>query len=116
MHAVAVNMRVSYTDRNGLNRSVCSAYALSCFQVCGLTGMPSRATVPATLPPVLSPAMTSMSVVLPAPEVPISAVMRPRRKHAVTPCSSRSSPLSREQHPPTRALLLFLSSLGTGTV
>ncbi|KAG2957148.1 hypothetical protein PC128_g27701 [Phytophthora cactorum] len=40
---------------------------------------------PTMRPPVLRPAITSISVVLPAPDDPMSATMRPGSKWAVMP-------------------------------
>ena len=44
--------------------------------------------VPLRVPPVLRPAMTSRSVVLPAPDAPMSASMRLGRAADVTDCRS----------------------------
>ncbi|GMF26664.1 unnamed protein product [Phytophthora lilii] len=56
-------------------------------------GYPLSRILPRILPPVFLPAITSINVVLPAPEDPMSAVMVPGLAIPETPCSrSMSSP------------------------
>ena len=84
----ALNASASSTVANSLCRSICSQYAVERANVACSTSWPFRVMVPERTPPVLRPAMTSKSVVFPAPEAPISASMRLGRAHDVTDCRS----------------------------
>ena len=85
---LAENSSASATVANSLCRSICSQYAVHRAKVSFSTSWPLSVMVPLRTPPVLRPAMTSSSVVLPAPEAPMSASMRLGRAADVTDCRS----------------------------
>mmetsp|Transcript_7250 Transcript_7250/g.30898 ORF Transcript_7250/g.30898 Transcript_7250/m.30898 type:complete len:537 (-) Transcript_7250:2059-3669(-) len=86
--SLAENSSASATVANSLCRSICSQYAVHRAKVSFSTSCPLSVMVPLRVPPVLRPAMTSRSVVLPAPEAPMSASMRLGRAADVTDCRS----------------------------
>mmetsp|Transcript_34306 Transcript_34306/g.81289 ORF Transcript_34306/g.81289 Transcript_34306/m.81289 type:complete len:204 (+) Transcript_34306:178-789(+) len=84
----AENRRASRTVMLSMWLSVCSTYPDTRANVLRSWLCPLMRMRPAISPPVLRPAITSISVVLPAPEDPISAMSMPGSKTAFTSVSS----------------------------
>ena len=68
--SLALNSNASFTVLNSLCKSICSQYAVHRAKVSFSTEWPFRVMVPLRYPPVFRPAITSSSVVLPAPDAP----------------------------------------------
>ena len=75
--SLALNSSASRTVVNSLCKSICSQYAVKRANVSFFTLCPFNLISPEIMPVFLRPAMTSSRVVLPAPELPMRASMRP---------------------------------------
>ncbi|KFM28431.1 Coatomer subunit beta-1 [Auxenochlorella protothecoides] len=109
----ALNWQASCTVACGMWMSVCSTYPITRAKVRSCLGCPFTRMSPVITPSVLRPASTSISVVLPAPDAPISAVSTWGRKAPLMFFSRRSWPACGPS-PPVSALPRS-RSFGRGT-
>ena len=92
--SAAEKWSASATVASGECTSCCSQYAVRRAKLLRSSGKPFRLMLPSVTPAVLRHAMTSSSVVLPAPEAPMSASSRPGCATPDTSCSSCLRPLA----------------------